>query len=127
MSTVSIGTSYKFTLVNNAYVGTEQIGKLISNCDFEMASLVMDVSQLHVNIYPSLPAGVNRDPKQLEYYIVQTSDNAKIAIAKQWLAKDPEVIGKITRQYTMDFKTNAERINFEQMVADYGFKITSSV
>ena len=122
---LSIGTNYKFNLVPNAFIGAEQIGKLISVCDYGMAMLIMDVSQIHINIYANLPAGVNRDPKTLEYLIVQTSDTSKVVIAKQWLLSDPEVITKVIWQYTLEFNTNAEKINFEQMAADYGFKISS--
>lgn len=120
---LSIGTQYKFTLISNPFIGSEHIGKLISICDHAMAMMIMDVSQIHINIYASLPAGVNRDPKTLEYLVIQTADTSKIVIAKQWLANDPEVILKITRQYTIEFNTNEQRVSFEQLAADYGFNI----
>lgn len=123
---LSIGTTYKFTLVNNAFMGSEQIGKLISICDYDMAMLIMDVGQIHINIYPNLPNGANRDPKQLEYYVVQTADASKIVLAAKWLSKDPDIIDVMKYQYTMEFETNAQRMNFEQLVSDYGFKLIGS-
>lgn len=123
---LSIGTTYKFTLINNAFIGAEQIGKLASICDYNMATYIMDVGQLHVNIFPNLPAGVNRDPKMLQYYVIETSDTTKIVVASQWLSKEPEIITTIIQQYSMQFDTNSRRIEFEQMAADYGFKILSS-
>ena len=123
----SINTTYKFSIVPNSFIGQEQIGTLKSVCDYETAMMIADVSQIHINIYPNLPAGTSLDPKTLEYYIIAVSDTAKIVISSSWLTSEPEIITNIEQQYVLEFKTNAERLNFDRVVADYGFKVKSSV
>lgn len=85
---MKINGTYSFTTYSPGYLGDFNGVFCAGIVAFGEASGISDVTTTHNNIYPSLPAGTNKDPTQLVYYIVQTPSGKRVAIADDWIVAD---------------------------------------
>ncbi len=90
---LEIGKSYNFTLYASGVLGTGFANaKVLGIMDYESAKNVQDITPLHIQALPDLPAGTPRNAKDLIYFKIRTSLNEIRIIATDWISSEPVLV-----------------------------------
>lgn len=84
-----IGKVYSFPLWPAALIQAELQGvKFLGAVSFEIAARESDVFARHVQVYPTLPQGVSRNPRDITYGLFSTPANNQLVIGLPWIKLD---------------------------------------
>ena len=99
MVELKVRTSYDFEFVAPEYIGGGFVNAtvMIGAMDYESAMRVQDVANIHRRILPKLGTGISKDPRDLTYVQVKTSNGDIRVFAIEWLAKPPVFSTAATR------------------------------
>lgn len=91
---LKIKTSYNFLMRAAAILGTGyENATVMGILDFDTAfQHENDLVALHTTVYPYLPSGVSRDPRDLLYVRLKTSSGDYRVIAMDWIAAEPTLV-----------------------------------
>lgn len=77
---------------------TPSLGERIRNAtvlailDYDSAQVIEDVGAKHQEVYPYLPPGTPKNPRDLIYVKIRTSTGQIRAVAMDWIAVQPVVV-----------------------------------
>lgn len=87
---LQIGKSYNFTLYASGVLGTGYSNaKVLGIMDYGSAKTVQDITPLHIQAYPDLPAGTLRDASKLIYVKLSTVQGETRVVAMDWISSEP--------------------------------------
>jgi hypothetical protein len=96
---LKVRVSYDFEFVAPEYMGAgyKDATVVVAAMDYESAMKEVDVANIHKKVLPKLGTSVPRDPRDLTYIKVKTSDGRSSVFAQEWLATDPVFATAATR------------------------------
>lgn len=88
MYNFKVGTRYNVQFKGTALLGVGlKSARLISICDYRMASLVGNVTNLHAGLIPYLEADTSHNAAELTYLIFETDSGNRAAYAYPWVVE----------------------------------------
>ena len=121
---------YNFRLHGAAHVGAEvKRATLMAVGSLAFASVIdAGLAAKHIQVYPSLPAGVPKDPSKLTYLIFTTEANQTVVYAYNWLIEssiEASTVNKATVEVRISAAEDVARI--VSILSNAGFTVESSI
>lgn len=90
---------YNFRLHASALLGSEiKRATLVATSNLAIASAIdPGLAAKHAQVWPSLPAGVSKDPAKLTYLILTTEANQTVVVAYNWVIESSIELSTVTK------------------------------
>lgn len=99
---LQVGESYDIRLRAPAILSSGYSkARVAAILDYRSAAVLADVSALHAQVYPELPAGTPVDPGALLYIKLVTTSGNETVIAQDWIASEPTSVESTTLVVTI--------------------------
>jgi len=119
---LAANNTYQFNLVPSGVLPTTIKGRVvISGMVYAQALRYADVTGLHAQILPVLPAGTSADPRDLVYYLIVNQDGNEQILANVWLSGEPTVIVEKVIQVLIKVGNLEAQTHIADLLRDNGY------
>lgn len=123
MYALDIGSRYNFTLRASSILGLSYTdAKVLGVMDYDSVKHVQDLTSLHIQAYPELPVGTERDASKLIWVKIQTSQGDIRAIAMDWIAVAPIKVTAQSLRVTISGITNDDVSIIRNLLVANGYQ-----
>lgn len=123
MYALDIGSRYNFTLRASSILGLSYTdAKVLGVMDYDSVKHVQDLTSLHIQAYPELPVGTERDASKLIWVKIQTSQGDIRAIAMDWIAVAPIKVTAQSLRVTISGITNDDVSIIRNLLVTNGYQ-----
>lgn len=118
---------YSFNVYPSAILGTGfKNATLQAILDYDSALAFSDLAALHIDVYPSLPAGTPNRPQDFDYLLLRMDNGASTVIGVPWIIEESiEVVQSLKINALIEDVSSADLERVRACLSQNGFdKIT---
>ncbi len=123
------GLVYSFSVYPVAILGTGfENATVLSIMDLETAMAFEDVRQLHISVFPSLPAGTPNDPKSYNYLRLRLASGVTKVIGLAWIDNDSvELVEMQTITVKIPNVVSSDQVKIRNALAANGYAVIEMI
>lgn len=121
---------YSFSLYPQAILGNGFKNITVqAKLDYQTALAFGDIDALHINVFPSLPAGTPNRPQDFEYLLLRTENGDSTVIGIPWIIEETvELVESLKINALIDGVGSADIERIRACLSQNGYnKITLSI